>query len=87
MAAQKAIPAGLTIGYEQSHDAGELVVVGGKNRLEAPTGEDRAPTLVVHAANYNSRRVVKGRYRLPHGGSTAPSAGREASTRSGTGAR
>jgi hypothetical protein len=85
--ARKTMPAGLTIGYEQSHDPAELVVIGGKNRLEAPTAEDRVPTLVVHAANYNARRVVKGRYRLPHGGSTASSAGREASTRSGTGAR
>ena len=43
MAARKATPQGLTIGYEPSHDAGELVVVGGRNRLEAPTTEDSCP--------------------------------------------
>jgi len=87
MAAQKTVPVGLAIGYDPSHDAGELVVVGGKNQLEAPTAKDRVPSLVIRAANYNARRVVNGRYRLPQGGSTAPVAGREASARSGAGAR
>lgn len=87
LAARKSMPLGLTIGHEPSHDAGELVVAGGRNRLEAPTSLDRVPTLMIHAANYNSRRVVNGRYRLPRAVSTNPQGGREASTRSDTGAR
>ena len=85
LALQKKTPAGLTIGYAPSHDPGELVVAGKGNRLEAPTSEDTLTTLVIEAARYNSRRIVKGRYRLPQAGSAPAAAGREASTRSAQG--
>ena len=79
MTAEKTVPAGLTVGYPASHDPDELVVRAARNRLEAPTVKSHVPTLVVPAANFNSRRIVNGRYRLPQAGSAAPDRGREAS--------
>ena len=67
--------------FSPSHDPGELVVHATGNRLEAPVVFDRVPTLVVQGANYNSQRLVSGRYRLPQAESPLPGVSREASTR------
>jgi hypothetical protein len=54
-------PPGLTLGYAPSHDAGELVVTARNNRLEAPAGRTVATPLLIHAAEYNSQRVLNRR--------------------------
>ena len=91
MAAQKTVPAGLTIGHPPSHDPGELVVHAVGNRLEAATAKGLdpllVPSLVIHAADYNSQRIVNRRFRLPSDGSAGPGVGREASKRPATSAR
>jgi hypothetical protein len=51
-------PAGLTLGYSPSHDAGELIVTAHLNRLEAPAGSEGATHLMIHAADYNSQRLL-----------------------------
>ncbi len=55
---------GLTVGYQPSKDPAELLVTGEGNRLDAPRGYEDAPALVVHAAFYNSHRMVNRRFKL-----------------------
>ncbi len=69
--AKKPLP-GLTIGYQPSLDPGELIVNAEGNTLDSPPGYRDVPALVVHAANYNSQRVVNRKFRLPVGRPTAP---------------
>ena len=59
---------GLTFGYPPSHDPGELVVVAEGNRLEAPPGRRIGPSLLIHAADYNSQRIVNRKLRSPSNG-------------------
>jgi hypothetical protein len=90
MAREKTTPVGVTVGYPPSHDPGELVVHAAGNRLEAAAkkGLDPllVPSLVIHAADYNSQRIVNRRYRLPSDGPAALGVGREASKRPATSA-
>jgi len=55
---------GLTLGYPPSNDPGELVVAALGNRLEAPSGRQPGPALLIHAAEYNSQRIVNRRLPL-----------------------
>jgi hypothetical protein len=73
---------GLTIGGEHSHDAGELVVVAEGNRLEAPPRRRVGPSLLIHAADYNSKRIVNRKLELPSKATAEPNRRRETSTRS-----
>ena len=88
IASEKTVPVGVTLGYPPSHDPGELVVHAVGNRLEAAAtrGLDPmlVPSLVIHAADYNSQRIVNRRFRLPSDGSAALGVGREASKRPAT---
>jgi hypothetical protein len=59
--------AGFTLGFPPSHDPGELVVVASGNRLEAPSSHRRDPALLIHAAVYNSKRVVNRKLALASG--------------------
>jgi hypothetical protein len=68
---RKPVP-GLTLGYQPAKDPGELVVTAEGNTLEAPRGYRDAPALIVHAAIYNSRRIVERRFKLPSDRSSAP---------------
>ena len=70
---------GLTFGWEHSHDAGELVVVAEGNRLEAPPGRRVGPSLLIHAANYNSERIVNRKLELPSKATAEPNRRRKAS--------
>ncbi|MFI5459834.1 MAG: hypothetical protein ACHRXM_30805 [Isosphaerales bacterium] len=63
--------AGLTLGYPPSDDPGELVVAAVGNRLEAPSGRDPGPSLLIHAADYNSQRIVNRRLPLSSDGTAA----------------
>jgi len=64
---------GLTLGYPPSNDPGELVVAALGNRLEAPSGRHPGPPLLIHAAEYNSQRIVNRRLPLsPDGTAAAP---------------
>jgi hypothetical protein len=83
----KAPCAGLTVGHPPSHDPGELVVRARENRLEATARGQFVPSLVIHAADYNSQRIVGSRFQLPSGGSAAPSERRAANKRAATGPR
>ncbi len=56
--------AGLTIGYRPSHDPGELIVSAEGNSLDAPSGYRDAPALLIHAALYNSQRVVNRKFKM-----------------------
>src|SRR5262249_54070300 len=78
--------AGLTLGYRPSHDPDELIVIAEGNTLDAPRGHRDAPALVIHAAQYNSQRVLNRRSKLPPGGQPA-STGRRASSTAGAGSR
>ena len=79
------VPGGVTLGYTLSHDPGELIVHAAGNRLEAAVAKGIdplvVPSLVIHAADYNSQRIVNRRFRLPADGSAALGVGREASKR------
>jgi len=66
--------AGLTLGNPPSHDPGELVVDADGNRLVQASGHRAALALMIHAANYNSQRIVNRRLDL----SSKESAGRSA---------
>jgi len=61
--------AGLTLGYPPSYDPGELVVEAEGNRLEHAPGRRAAVALMIHAANYNSQRLVNRRLDLSSSGS------------------
>src|SRR5262249_49387523 len=78
--------AGLTLGFRPSHDPAELMVVAEGNTLDAPRGHRDAPALVIHAAQYNSQRVVNRRMKLSPGGQPTP-ASRRASSTTGVGSR
>jgi hypothetical protein len=58
-------PPGLVLGYAPSHDPAEFVVKAAGNRLEAPRGTQPSVSLLIHAAEYNSRKIVEGRFSLP----------------------
>jgi hypothetical protein len=55
---------GLTLGFPPSHDPGELVVKASGNRLEAPPGVKAGAGLIIHAAVYNSQRMVNRKFGL-----------------------
>jgi hypothetical protein len=71
-------PPGLTLGYSPSHDAGELVVTARDNRLEAPAGRRVATPLLIHAAEYNSQRVLNRRLSFSSSVNDAQGTAREA---------
>jgi hypothetical protein len=79
MAHAKTSPGALTIGYPPSRDPGELIVRAGQNRLEAPAAELYVPSLIIHAAMFNSQAILEQKFRLPMAGTPAPPAQREAS--------
>ena len=54
----QALPPGLTLGFAPSHDPGELVVKASANRHEVPPGGWPGTSLLIHAALYNSQRIV-----------------------------
>ena len=56
--ADKPLPPPLTLGYAPSHDPGEFVVAAAGNRFEAPAGAQKEGVLLIHAALFNSQRVV-----------------------------
>jgi hypothetical protein len=60
----KSLPSGLTLGYTPSHDAGELVVKAAGNRLEASSGAQSAASLIIHAADFNSQRLLNRKFTL-----------------------
>ena len=78
---------GLTVGWENSNDAGELVVVAEGNRLEAPPGRRVGPSLLIRAANYNSKRVLNRKLDLPSKATAEPAVRREARARSSSPSR
>jgi hypothetical protein len=80
-AGAKEPPAGLTVGYRPSADPSELVVAAGGNSLDAPPGYREMPGLVVHAARFNSQRVVDRRYKLPAAKGSEGGSRREARSR------
>jgi hypothetical protein len=87
IARKKAAPGALIVGYPPSHDPAELVVHAGQNRLEAPTAELFVPSLVIHAALYNSQQVIDRRFRLPMSALDSRGPGREARTQPGASTR
>jgi hypothetical protein len=74
---------GLIIGFVSSHDAGELTVVAEGNRLEAPANRRPIPAMVIHAANYNSQKIVNKRFTQLSPADTRPGQSREANARNG----
>ena len=66
----KVPPPGLVLGDAPSHDAGEFVVKAAGNRLEAPGSARTAASLVVNAAEYNSRKLMGRKFSLPAAAST-----------------
>ena len=77
-AGPKAELAGLTLGYPQSLDPGELVVRAQGNRLEAPAAVRTRPSLLINAADYNQRLLSNRHLRLPAGAQGQPAARRAA---------
>jgi hypothetical protein len=77
-ASAKEPPVALTLGYPPSNDPNELVVSAAGNRLEAPSGRRVGPTLMIHAAQYNSQRLVNRRLSLSAAREAAPAGAREA---------
>lgn len=63
----KGLPTGLTIGVQPSLDPGELRVEATGNRVEVPPGSTLEPILSVPAADFNSQRVVDGKFRFKTG--------------------
>lgn len=57
--------AGITLGYAQSLDPGELVVEEKDNTLDAPAGSPAGSALRVHAAILNGRSVQNKAFALP----------------------
>ncbi len=78
LAGPKAELAGLTLGYPQSSDPGELVVRARGNRLEAPAAARNRPALLINGADYNQKLQSNRQLRLPAAGSAVPAARREA---------
>jgi hypothetical protein len=77
---------GLTLGYAPSHDAGELIVTAKGNRVEVPAGREAGTPLLIHAATFNSQRVVNRRFTLSSEardeGGAVREAGKNAASRS-----
>lgn len=63
----RGLPTGLTIGVQPSLDPGELRVEAAGNRVEVPPGSTLEPILSVPAADFNSQRVVNGKFRFKNG--------------------
>ncbi len=78
---EKIAPAGLILGYSPSNDPGELMVRAVRNRLESSRGELFVPSLVIHAADYNSQPMVNRRYRLPAAATASAGANPDATSR------
>jgi hypothetical protein len=78
LAGPKAELAGLTLGYPQSSDPGELVVRARGNRLEAPAAARNRPALLINGADYNQKLQSNRQLRLLAAGSAVPAARREA---------
>jgi hypothetical protein len=78
MAAQgpKAELVGLTLGYPQSADPGELVVRAQGNRLEAPPAARAKPSLVINGADYNGHILSGRQLHLPTSGTASAAAPR-----------
>jgi hypothetical protein len=72
------LPPALTLGYAPSHDAGELKVSARGNRLEAPAGKETANPLLIHAAEFNSQRLLDRRLPLSNVADDAQPTQREA---------
>ena len=81
----KSPPPGLTLGYQPSHDPGELVIQAAGNLLEAPPGVKPPVGLIIHAANYNSRPIVNRKFDLPTDADSSTEAGRVPASGSGLG--
>jgi hypothetical protein len=82
----KALPPGLTLGFPPAQDPGEFLVKAVGNRLEAPARVRPGASLIIHAAEYNSQRIVNRRFSLPRGPATSMKPGRPpASSSSSTG--
>jgi hypothetical protein len=60
----KPLPPPLTLGYAPSHDPGELVVAATGNRFDAAAGAQKAGVLLIHAALFNSQRLLNRRIGL-----------------------
>lgn len=71
------ISPGLNLGAEHSHDAGEMIVKADRNHLRAPRSASGRASLVVHAAEYNARKLVRQKFGLP----AAPAANHEGARR------
>jgi hypothetical protein len=71
----RAPPAGLTLGYALSHDAGEFVVKASGNQLVAPPGTRPAASLIIHAADYNGKKILNRTFSLPTGSAEPRAAG------------
>ncbi len=56
--------AGLTFGLPPSDDPNELVAEAGENWLEQAPGHGAVPSLLIHAAIYNSRQIVNRAFAL-----------------------
>jgi hypothetical protein len=80
-------PVALTLGYPPSHDPNELVVTEAGNRIEAPSGRRLGPPLLIHAAQYNSRRLSSRKLPFSTTEPAGPGAQREANKSPGTQAR
>ena len=63
--ADKPLPPPLTLGYAPSHDPGEFVVTAAGNRFEAPAAARKEGVLLIHAALFNSQKVINRRFILP----------------------
>jgi hypothetical protein len=64
-AGEKSLPPGLVLGHTPSHDPGEFVVKATGNRLRAPAGARSASSLLIHAAEYNSQKILDRKFALP----------------------
>jgi len=85
--AAKPLPPGLILGFLPSHDPEEFVVQAAGNRLEAPAGVKAPESLLIHAAKYNSQKLLNRKFSLPMGpggpaDATRPDAANSSSSRS-----
>ena len=71
-------PVALTLGYSPSNDASELVVSAVDNRLEAPPGRRLGPSLIIHGAQYNSKRLINRKLSISSTGEAVRAGEREA---------
>ena len=61
----RGLPVGLTIGIQPTLDPHELRIDATGNKVEVPSGSPLAPILSIPAAEFNGRRIVEGKFRLP----------------------